>query len=638
MPISPLTVHDSTQLLRRIALDVDPEAGPLRELTMNGIQACQHVGGGTVLWTSSTVDGIPRLTIVDQGVGMTATDAVRYLGKIGLSGQLDTGIGANHGVGGRLSLLLASSAGVRYRTWTRPGRGAALSLGTDPETDQFGLELDERGRAHQPVAWADAPELIRQSGHGTEVVLLGRPEHPDSTKPVDPSSSPGHIRRALNTRFATVPDGVAITVDGPLEPDGVAELVTGARAHLDAIANDHGSVALTHATLHWWLQDPPPAGPAPGGQLNGGHVATLFQSELYDLQHARRGGFARMSQFGVRVAQDRVCLWLQPDENLVASSPSRSTLALHPDRPADLWPGQATLPWPQWAAEFASRMPAALAQLALDADGDGESAKDMRRLAAKALQEDPGLAPMPRYEAPTQTDSITGSDLEPLEVAGSYIPESAAARGARQALEMFGPLLASSESGRAERRRLETAARGHGSEDLPDAPAESADDGSPANVRGGRRRRRRVAIHENDLPHPRWISTADQTRPAGYLEDRVASFDAAANELTINADHRLYRALVRTLIAENKGRKRSVVETLAGRIARREWYLHLAATIIRTKQLAASEAWDAADAASMHSPEALTGALAYNTAIHGRARRAMRSRLGTVDGSAGEHG
>ncbi|CAB4900429.1 unannotated protein [freshwater metagenome] len=631
MPIAPLTVHDSTQLLRRIALDVDPETGPLRELTMNGIQACQGVGGGTVRWTSTLVDDVPRLTVIDQGVGMSASDAVRYLGKIGLSGQLDTGLGANHGVGGRLSLLLASSSGVRYRTWTRPGRGAELALQTDTQTGQFGLALDDRGRAHSPLAWADAPDLIRQAGHGTEVMLLGRPDHPDTTRPADPDAAPGHIRRALNTRFAELPEGIEVEVDGPLEPDGLLARVDGARHHLNERAQQRGVVRLTHATLHWWLlehQSPTTATPAPG-HLAGGHVAALFQNELYDVQHARRGGFARMSQFGIRVAQDRVCVWVQPDAALVASSPSRSTLALRPDRPEDLWPGQAALPWPLWAAEFARRMPPALAQLALDADGDGESAQDLRRMAAKALQDDPGLGPVPRYEASGGHHEPSLGSLEPLDDPETFIPESAGVRGARQTLAMFGALLSDSDEGRAELRRLETVSR----RQRPDGDATETPRAQPeAPERTPRRQRRgRATVHERDLPQPRWISVEDQTRPVGYLEDRVASYDLATNELTINADHRLYRALVRSLVSEHAGRRRSVVETLAGRIARREWYLHLAATILRSKQLATSAAWDSEAAASMHSPEALTGALAYNTAIHTRARRAMRSRLGAGD-------
>lgn len=633
VPIAPLTVHDSTQLLRRIALDVDPETGPLRELTMNGIQACQSAGGGTVRWTSTLIDDVPRLTVIDQGVGMSAGDAARYLGTIGLSGQLDTGLGANHGVGGRLSLLLASSSGVRYRTWTRPGRGAELALQTDAQSGQFGLALDDRGRTHRPLAWTEAPDLIRQAGHGTEVLLMGRPDHPDTTQPADPAAAPGHIRRALNSRFAELPEGIEVEVDGPLEPDGLRARIEGARHHLDTRAQQRGEVRLTHATLHWWLLEhqPPTTTPAPG-HLAGGHVAALFQNELYDVQHARRGGFARMSQFGIRVAQDRVCVWVQPDPALVASSPSRSTLALRPDRPEDLWPGQAALPWPLWATEFTRRMPPALAQLALDADGDGESAQDLRRMAAKALQDDPGLGPVPRYEASGTHDEPHLEALEPLEDPETFIPESASVRGARHTLAMFGALLGDSDEGRAELRRLEAVSR----RQRADRDAAEASRPEPAAPRETPRRRRRgrATVNERDLPQPRWISVEDQTRPAGYLEDRVASYDLETNELTINADHRLYRALVRDLIAEHGSRRRSVVETLAGRIARREWYLHLAATILRSKQLATSAAWDSDAAASMHSPEALTGALAYNTAIHTRARRAMSSRLGASDSAA----
>lgn len=634
MPVVPLTLQDPTLLLQRIALDVDPELGPLRELTMNGVQACQAAGGGEVRWTVRRIDGVPRLAVVDQGIGMTASDASRYLGRLGLSGQADTSLGANHGIGGRLTLLAASPAGVLYRTWARPGRGVALRLGMDPSTGQFGLVSDERGRTHRPVSWTDAPAPIRSAGHGTEVVLLGRPDHPDSTQPLSPGEPRGHVRRGLNSRFATIPDGIAVIVDGPLEPSDLPAAASGARHDLDDRATDRGVVGLTSATAHWWLL--PRDSPEPvNTHLDPGYVASLYQQELYDLHPARRGGFARMSQFGIRVGQDRVCIWIEPVAGLVASSPSRRSLSLRPDRPEGLWPGESALPWVQWAAEFSRRLPPALAQLALDADSAAEGGADMRRSIARLLRNDPGLTAIPRYRPSGRRGGSEGAttNVGRGDNEASLVPESARARGAREALALFGDLLTQSDDGRRTRENLRRRAhggsrpvvpvRGHDGTSGPETESES---------QPGRTSPRRHRIREDDLPHARWISVQDETRPVGYLDDRVANFDEGRNELTINADHRLFRALVQALAAEHAARPSHVVETLAGRIARREWYLHLAATIMRTRELEVAEAWSEGAGTAMRTPEALTAAVAYGASVHVRAKRAMRSRLGSPDG------
>lgn len=634
MPVVPLTLQDPTLLLQRIALDVDPELGPLRELTMNGIQACLAVGGGDVLWTMRRVDAVPRLAIVDQGVGMTASDAVRYLGRLGSSGQADTSLGANHGIGGRLTLLAASPAGVVYRTWTRPGRGSLLRLGTDLSSGQFGLVRDDRGRTHHPVPWNDAPALVRAAGHGTEVVLLGHPDRPDSTNPVAPGEAHGHVRRGLNSRFATIPATIRVVVDASLEPARVPAEATGARCDLDDRATDHGTVALTAATAHWWLLPRQDSGQVTT-HLETGYVASLYQQELYDLQPARRGGFARMNQMGIRTGQDRVCIWIEPCPDLVASSPSRSSLALRPGRPGDAWPGESALPWVQWTTEFSRRLPAALAQLALDADQSGEGAADMRRSVARLLRTDPGLTPIPRYRPSLPRDAPPGP-TPPTAADGSggpLLPESARARGAREALALFGDLLTRTDDGR--RTRDDLRRRAHGGP-APGGKAIGPADASPpvaAEDEPARRApARRHRVREDDLPNARWISTQEETRPAGYLDDRVASFDEERNELTINADHRLFRALVQALTSEHPARSAPVVETLAGRIARREWYLHLAATIMRTRELQLAEAWPDGAGAAMRTPEALTAAVAYGASVHVRARRAMRARLGAPDG------
>jgi hypothetical protein len=85
-----------------------------------------------------------------------------------------------------------------------------------------------------------------------------------------------------------------------------------------------------------------------------GHVAALYQNELYD-RATSRSGTALLQRFGILFGYRFTVLYLEPtpvgDQSLTTNT-ARTTLLLGGDK----------LPWDDWAYEFREKMPRQLAE------------------------------------------------------------------------------------------------------------------------------------------------------------------------------------------------------------------------------------------------------------------------------------
>lgn len=102
------------------------------------------------------------------------------------------------------------------------------------------------------------------------------------------------------------------------------------------------------AIAHWWIlrenSDRDSGHFAPGG-----HVAALYQDELYELT-AGRSGLSRLQSFGVIFGTDRVVIYVEP-LGTSAKPVTANTACTH------LLLGGEALDWEIWAAEFREQMP-----------------------------------------------------------------------------------------------------------------------------------------------------------------------------------------------------------------------------------------------------------------------------------------
>lgn len=292
----------------------------LRELVVNGFEAIAAVerwGRGVtreVLVAPELINGVPKLSVIDNGVGMPLEQllALRQL----MTSSKDQGVHANFGVGARLTTARTSPFGAVYRSW-RDGVGHEITMRLDG--GGLGLVQYPSGEAHRTLTMTDAPEVVRAVGHGTQVVLLGHaPE--DDTWAADPDGPypSRQLASVLERRFAALPRGVELVVaESPHRKPGTRgrrftrRSVKGALVHLRKQAAEAGSLELETPVgmfqVQWWLA---------GGSANHTHVplssvAMRHRDELLDRVEGAEAE-RRLRAFGLSAIAGRMTIHALP--------------------------------------------------------------------------------------------------------------------------------------------------------------------------------------------------------------------------------------------------------------------------------------------------------------------------------------
>lgn len=196
--------------------------------------------------------------------------------------------------------------------------------------------------------------------HGTKVILQGAKKSENTMEPPAGTASPSRwISKYLNTRYFQFPAGLTIKAregwDYPRSDKdrNILRTLSGQKSYLDQHAIASGIEALSSAKVHWWILKDEPAITNNSGYIeSAGHVAALYQNELYDRATAR-SGTAMLQRFGVVFGCRQVVLYVEPvaKEGALTTDTARTTLLLNSDK----------LPWEDWAYEFRENMPKQLA-------------------------------------------------------------------------------------------------------------------------------------------------------------------------------------------------------------------------------------------------------------------------------------
>ena len=396
---TPLEVKNTAFLLDRLGEDCHPLQF-LRELTQNGIEAVSRADGAgeirwDVEWNHFDAEGVYKLCVADNGVGMTGDEMVEYINHLSSSSGVQSTEG-NYGVGAKIAAATRNREGLIYLSW-KDGVGVMVHLWRDPGSGTYGLKQIERADGTfgewGPVADEVKPRLIDE--HGTVVVLLGNEESEDTMKAPPGARSPSRwIGRYLNTRYFRFPDGIQVKArEGWENPESdtdrnVMRRVIGQEAYLADHCESRGTVSLQGAKAHWWiLKKEKATGQQSGTLASNGHVAALYQDELYEFQD-RRQGTARLQQFGVILGASRVVIYVEPlrDERRLTTTTARTNLLIE----------REPLPWSEWAAEFRENLPDQIKQMIEDLAA-GSTAQDHRKAIRERLKQLEELFRLSRY-------------------------------------------------------------------------------------------------------------------------------------------------------------------------------------------------------------------------------------------------
>lgn len=415
--ISPMKVSGVRHLVER-AYRESGELQYLRELVVNAFEAkATRVELGPE-WQAVEQEGVYRLMIADNGKGMDAEELLKFLNTFGGGGKPIGDAHENFGVGAKTSLLPWNHYGVVVLSWTsaNPG-GAMVWLMRDPATGEYGAKKFQTNDGEYtevvvPTAeWAAVkPDWI--ADHGTVVVCLGVTGKENTFLGKTGDGDLKAIAAYLNKRLWTIPTGVALYVQelrtekryewprslaeatGPAgsKPDRRwnRRKIEGAHyfaEHVERAAGDgkfatKGTIALTDGTeIDWYLWE----GERPAVHSyahKNGYIAAVYRNELYDTQQHH----AHFRSFGITQAAVRTNL------TIIARPPqSNGAVGVYPDTARNALKIQGTkragesLPWAEWAQEFAENLPApireALAKAAPSSSGTLTDGKWRMRLA-----------------------------------------------------------------------------------------------------------------------------------------------------------------------------------------------------------------------------------------------------------------
>lgn len=622
-----MQVANEAFLLDRLAADA-PRAQLYRELTQNAIEAIRRrmeagdQAPGIIQWDVDWL-GVARklykLSIIDNGDGMSAVEMQRYLNSLAVQGANNQqSLTGNFGVGAKITALYHNTEGLVYLSW-KGGKGHNVWLHRDDEAGIYGLKLlsDVSGVPTyvRPMNKASRPEVIRDSG--TKVVLMGSTAT-DATwrKPEGLSGGDTNwLYKYLNTRYFKLPENITIRVrnlrkDSETWPDNEPpasdktlnfETIRGMKEILDAQVKSAsepqlraaGTVRLSEVNAHWWLfEDRQTVDTAINPRaISPGHVGIVYQDEIYTL---RTGNIARklMALFGVLYGADSIVLYVEPRESAgsVHADTGRSRVLINGTDAdsADLWA--------RWGDEFRQAMPPqirAFMERLLSADTDSTKEERRQRILER-LQRINALLNPTRYR-PVSHGSVTATN----DLVGGELRDG-------KSREIPGAVRTGKTGGRAS----------------DDYLAQLADEiGEPAEP----------VTPRQQPPTITWISEARGQRAKGDLEDRAGDIPGNVLEGTairLNEDFRgftdLFNFFVREVSAESDEQLVARVREVA-----KEWIeTQVLEVVMAVRGLQGNTLWSPADLESALSPEALTTAMMGRYFVIERVRRVLGSDLG----------
>lgn len=597
-----MTVKNTGFMVDRLGQDCSPLQF-LRELTQNSIEAILATSEqrGEVVWDVDwdyyALQDVFKLCVIDSGIGMTGEEMIEYINQLSSSVHLQTHEG-NFGVGAKIAAATRNHEGLIYLSW-KDSTGYMTHLWRDPESGDYGMRQLQRPDGSFDH-WARVEDTLKPSDgaqidmHGTKVVLLGNQLDEDTMQAPQGAPSPSRwISRYLNTRYFRFPEGVTVRArEGWENPRSdkdrnLLRTVTGQEKYLAEHAQSSGTVDLGTAVAHWWiLRDEPALTQNSGSLASSGHVAALYQDELYEMVTGR-GGVARLQMFGVIFGYQQVVIYLEPwgnGEQRVSANTSRTNLLINNE----------PLPWADWAAEFRSRMPAEIVAL-MEEITAGTRSTDHRQAIRERLRQIRDLLRLSRYRPTPRGDKVVENEPVAGGRSGRDNDESRDTRG--------GSRSGGGRAGNAYALFL------------------AGEDGVPANE-----------VFPDVQPEVTWISVEDGTRAPGFLEDRAATYLLDQNVLQINGDFRVFTDMIDRwceFYAHVPGARPDITESC------REWFEQsLIETVLGVQTLKGSKEWTVEDIKLSLGEEALTAAVMQRYHVDVAVRRALGAKLGTLKDKA----
>ncbi len=588
-----MSVHNIGFLLDRLGQDCHP-LQYLRELTQNSIEAIKRTeSDGEIIWdvdwiTHDLEGGVFKLSITDNGDGMTGEEMVKFINQ--LSSSLSTqSMSGNYGVGAKITTATKNPFGVLYLSW-KNGEGSMIEMRKDEVTGQYGLQqwkhADGSYKHFLPIEDDVKPDMIDK--HGTKVVLLGVSEDSNTMQAPAGAPSPSRwISKYLNTRYFELPPEVTLKArEGWENPrinkdSNYLRNLSGQAHYLKQHSTASGKVDLTDAVAHWWILKDELALSSNSGYIeSAGHAAALYQNELYELSTAR-SGMAKLQQFGVTFGYRQVVIYVEPtNTSQLTTNTARTTLLINND----------LLPWADWATEFRENMPEEIAKL-VEEKAAAAANTDHQKSIKDRLKDIMDLFKVSRYRP-----SVTGS---------VFIDDDRLVRGGNIGTQ-------NRNSGKSNSSKPNT---GGGTGGNVYSVFEKVD-GIPGKK-----------VKPDPFPEVQWVTLKNGTRDPRDIEDRAAKYLQEQNLLQINADFSVFTDMINFFNNECKD-----IPGITGvtEEAVRTWFEQaLVETVIGIQGLMHRKDWSQSNIDDALSQEALTASVMQRYHVHFAVKRELGAKIGS---------
>jgi hypothetical protein len=544
-------------------------------------------------WNQYDLTAAMKLCIIDTGDGMTGPEMVEHINKLS-SSSAEQSLSGNYGVGAKIAAATRNHCGLVYLSW-KNGQGSMIHLWRNPVGPTYGLKLQQRadGTYTEYLEIDDSikPDIIKD--HGTMIVLHGNSEEQNSMDaPAGAAAASRWIAKYLNTRYYRLPKNVVLKArEGWQFPRNdkdrnLMRTLVGQERYLDEHALSKGTVSLEpEAVAHWWiLRDEPALSSNSGFVESSGHMAALYQNELYEIATAR-AGTARLQQFGVIFGMRQVVIYIEPssDHDSLTTNTARTNLLINNE----------PLPWTDWAADFRERMPKEIEELVQEKAAQSETPDHSKSIRDR-------LKPL--------LDLFKVSRYRPARLGELQLDDAQAVRGGRPSTRDTNQDTSGGATGSSGKRG--------GMLGNIYALFEKKD-GKP-----GER------VHPDPFPTVKWISMRDGSRELNELEDRAARFLDDQNVLLINADFRVFNDMIDRWHKECGGPEaiRKTVEDVV-----HNWFEQaLVETVIGVQAIRGGREWSIEQIKTALSEEALTGAVMQRYHVNNSVKRELGSKLGKL--------
>lgn len=317
----------------------------LRELVQNAFESIQRTTRteeGRVEIDYELIDGVKKLRITDNGIGMTPDEVRANLNRLSAS----TGVQAfdkNFGIGAKITAAVRNPHGVMYKAW-HSGEGTVTILGRqDGRYGRIGWRNpeDESVDYWLPLPNVEKHEII--GNNGVSVVLLGKSKEEDTTIAPPGADLPSQwVSAYLERRYFETPKNITVKVLRPVEIldsgrgtlRAISDTIRGQHYYLDKHSDHHGRVELAEvsANVWWWILSEEIIS---GGKTwnNRGHVAAIYQNELYEV-HGGTSRNSALKDFGVYAGHGRIVIYVEPLDVLGANT-SRTSVILKGGTPVN---------------------------------------------------------------------------------------------------------------------------------------------------------------------------------------------------------------------------------------------------------------------------------------------------------------